>query len=128
MYKSCNICGKIHKHGENCPNKKSKKKNGRREDEFRASSVWKKKREEIKQRDGYCCAYCRYVNRAFTKDKFNYKDLSVHHIIPLAEDYDRRLDDDNLITLCRVHHEEAEKGIIERKELFNAVSDVPPPA
>ena len=46
-------------------------------------------------------------------------DLSVHHIVPLKVDYDRRLDNDNLITLCRYHHEAAERGYISRLELAN---------
>ncbi len=40
------------------------------------------------------------------------QDIQVHHITPLAEDYDKRLDDDNLISLCPLHHEAAEKGDI----------------
>lgn len=38
-------------------------------------------------------------------------------IVPLKVDYDRRLDNDNLITLCRYHHEAAERGRISRQEL-----------
>ena len=42
-----------------------------------------------------------------------------YHCAPeAAVDYDRRLDDDNLITLCRYHHEKAEKGLISRKKLL----------
>ena len=44
------------------------------------------------------------------------QDISVHHIIPLAEGGEL-LDEDNLITLCRYHHEQAEKGKISRREL-----------
>lgn len=126
MLKSCNICGKMHPHGEQCPHKKSKKKNGRREDEFRASSQWKRKRGDIKKRDGFCCVYCRYINENLTREKYNFKDLSVHHIIPLSEDFDLRLEDSNLITLCRAHHEEAEKKMISRMELMRALSSTPP--
>jgi hypothetical protein len=41
----------------------------------------------------------------------------VHHIIPLRSDYARRLDGDNLISLCRDHHEMAEAGMITRSTL-----------
>lgn len=126
MYKSCSICGKIHRHSEICPNKIYKKRDGRKEDTFRASQLWKNKREEIKERDKFCCLYCKYIANEFTKDMFNWNNLSVHHIIPLTEDFDRRLDNYNLITLCRAHHEEAEKGFIERRALFEAVLKVPP--
>lgn len=50
--------------------------------------------------------------------RYNSRRLSAHHIIPLAEDYDRRLDDDNLITLCSYHHELAERGVIPRPLLL----------
>ena len=40
--------------------------------------------------------------------------VEVHHIVPVEEDYSLRLDNDNLISLCREHHEEAEKGRIDR--------------
>ena len=45
------------------------------------------------------------------------RELSVHHIIGLRSDYDKRLDDDNLITLCRLHHEQAERGIVKAARL-----------
>ena len=47
----------------------------------------------------------------------------MHHIIPLEEDYNKRLDSDNLITLCRYHHELAEKGEISREELQEIIAD-----
>ena len=46
---------------------------------------------------------------------------SVHHITPLTDDFDARLDDDNLISLCAYHHEQAERGEISAEELFKAV-------
>lgn len=30
----------------------------------------------------------------------------------------KKLDSDNLITLCRMHHDQAEKGIISKEELY----------
>ena len=71
-----------------------------------------KKRKQIKKRDKYLCQLC-------LKDNiYTYDNLQVHHIIPLAEDYNKKLDSDNLITLCRMHHEQAEKGIISKEELY----------
>ena len=46
----------------------------------------------------------------------------MHHIISLEEDYNKRLDSDNLITLCRYHHELAEKGEISREELQEIIA------
>jgi hypothetical protein len=49
----------------------------------------------------------------------------VHHIIPLAEDYNKRLDNDNLITLCNYHHKLAEDNQIPREELQEIISPLP---
>lgn len=49
--------------------------------------------------------------------EYETENLSVHHINPIAEDWDSRLDNDNLITLCRKHHEQAEASLISKKEL-----------
>jgi len=40
--------------------------------------------------------------------RINGRQLSVHHIIPIRQDPERKMDDDNLITLCHDHHEEVE--------------------
>ena len=53
----------------------------------------------------------------------NYDDVSVHHIEPLNSAWERRLDDDNLISLCSYHHELAERGEIPRKELYEIVRE-----
>ena len=50
-----------------------------------------------------------------TVDRYNTKDLSVHHIIPVEEDYSKRMDGNNLITVCSMHHEMCEAGIIDRE-------------
>ena len=70
----------------------------------------------MRRRDAYACAYC-------LKDKrINCVDIEVHHIVPINEDNSKEYDLGNLITLCRRHHELAEKGLIERKELLDIVS------
>ncbi|MBQ9091757.1 MAG: HNH endonuclease, partial [Anaerotignum sp.] len=46
------------------------------------------------------------------KKKFETERLEVHHIVPLKSDYNLRLEDENLITLCEKHHEMAEAGLI----------------
>ena len=58
-----------------------------------------------------------------TDFKYNYEGLEVHHIIPLEEDYSRRLDSENLITLCNMHHRMAEEVIIEREYLQKIVQE-----
>lgn len=63
----------------------------------------------IKDRDHYLCQACLH-NLDGHGVRYTTDQLEVHHIEPLIDDYDRRLDDDNLITLCRAHHEQAEQG------------------
>lgn len=46
--------------------------------------------------------------------KITTEHLEVHHIVPIADAWDDRLNDDNLITLCREHHEMAEQGKIDK--------------
>lgn len=114
MKKACRYCGAIHGTGEECaekPRKYSPKKYERREDIFRGSYAWKVKRTYILKRDKYLCAVC--LSGADGNGKrLNYRGLSVHHIKPLQADFDARLDDSNLITLCGEHHEMAENGEI----------------
>jgi len=50
----------------------------------------------------------------------------VHHIEPIANAWDKRLEDDNLISLCRYHHELAEKGTIPAKELKSIILESTP--
>lgn len=59
------------------------------------------------------CVYCMQHDK-----RINAADIEVHHIVPIHEDYDRRLDDDNLISLCREHHEAAEANMIKRQVLL----------
>ena len=70
----------------------------------------------ILERDYHCCRVCAMAG------VINSRELSVHHITPIAADYDRRLDEDNLITLCRFHHEQAERGSIKARELRRILS------
>lgn len=115
MLRACAYCGKIHKSTDIC-DKKPVYQRGDREDRFRWTQAWKDKREEIKRRDLYLCRAC-LKNIPGTEYKINTENLSVHHIQPLHTNYDLRLDNDNLITLCDIHHELAERGVIPAKTL-----------
>lgn len=110
MLKACKYCGKIHGKKEIC-SKKPVHQRGDREDRFRWTMQWKNKREEIKKRDKYLCQAC-LNNLQGTEKRLTTDKLSVHHIKPLNTNFDERLDDSNLITLCDIHHELAEKGSI----------------
>lgn len=115
MKKACVYCGKIHDKGYIC-SKKPKYSN--KFEAFRNSGAWQKKRKHIAERDLYCCRIC-FLN--FFDEKPNDFDIECHHIVPLAEDYEKRLDDSNLITLCHTHHKQAENGLISRDYLRSLI-------
>lgn len=126
MLKSCQYCGGLHKQGEEC-NRKPKKiyhnkitDDNREIQKFRWSKQWQRKRESIKRRDNYLCVACLLGLKGTTK-RLNTVGLSVHHITPLAVDFDKRLDDDNLITLCSLHHSMADNGEIDAEILRQAI-------
>lgn len=122
MLKSCPTCGRLHKFDEMCPVRVEIRRqrmlrydNSDRSsdaDRFRSSKLWQKKRMEIRSRDLNICRCCFLRHHRITT-----ADLSVHHIIPLEKQFELRLDDDNLITLCRNCHENAESGLISTDEL-----------
>lgn len=116
MLKSCKWCGKVHDEKYVCKEKPVRIKVRNGYNAFRSTSEWQSKRQEIKERDEYLCQCC-IRNFRGTIRKLNYKKLSVHHIDPLKFNYEKRLDDDNLITLCDVHHRMAEEQEIEASVL-----------
>uniref|UniRef100_UPI0020BF65E9 HNH endonuclease n=1 Tax=Lysinibacillus sp. D4B2_S17 TaxID=2941225 RepID=UPI0020BF65E9 len=61
-----------------------------------------------------------------TQMQYNFTDLEVHHIEPIANAWDKRLEDNNLISLCRYHHELVEKGSIPAEELKNIILESTP--
>ncbi len=75
---------------------------------FRSTAEWQKKVAEVRRRDAGLCKLCLYEGR------INGRDLSIHHIEPIRQNPDRKLDNDNLITLCREHHQlvESDPGYI----------------
>lgn len=115
MLKTCKYCG-IVPYNHICPNKTKKEKETTDIDRFRWTKSWQKKREEIKKRDLYLCQIC--IRELYnTTTKYNSKDLSVHHNTPIAKDYNKRLDNNNLLTLCDMHHKMCDNGEIEREEV-----------
>lgn len=123
MNKTCKYCG-IVPEDHICPHRKRKYKYQPGDDiaRFRSSATWQKKRAYIKQRDRHLCKVC-ITGLYDTLNELTYKDLEVHHIVPLHEDFDRRLDDDNLISLCQYHHDMADSGVISREFLSEQISD-----
>jgi 5-methylcytosine-specific restriction endonuclease McrA len=122
MLKSCKYCGRIHDSKTDCGRKPKRNKQGNDKDKFRWSKAWQNKRDEIKERDSYLCQVC--IRKLYnTTRQYNYDNLEVHHAIPLEQDFDRRLDNDNLITVCECHHEMAERGEIPRKVLLGIIDE-----
>lgn len=119
MLRSCKYCGKIHDVAERCAGKKAadEKRWASKKDtptnRFRHKQVWRDKSLDIRWRDQYLCLCCR-AKLPGTLVQYQTENLSVHHITPLVEDFDGRLDDANLITVCDVHHEMCERGDISR--------------
>lgn len=54
---------------------------------------------------------------------YDNKLIEVHHIEPIAESYDLRLEDSNLISLCTYHHKMADWGEIPRQMLKDIIKD-----
>lgn len=122
MMRACPYCNGIHPIGYVCPKKPLRKKNNDIA-VFRGTIQWKRKREYIRNRDGYMCRLCAIGYRC-KPIKYN-PNVSVHHIDSLAEAWEKRFDDDNLICLCSDHHKQAENGEIDKELLKKlAVSDV----
>lgn len=122
MLKSCPYCGKIHDTKYECGKKPQKYKKITYIDKFRSSRKWREKREQIRDRDMNLCQIC-IRNLHVTERQYNYDDLSVHHAIPLERDFEKRLDDDNLITACSKHHEMAESGEIPYEEIKKIIDE-----
>lgn len=111
MLKSCQYCGRIHGVKFDCGKKPQSQKKPTYIDKFRSSRKWREKREQIRRRDKNLCQVC--IRKLYGTDRqYNYENLSVHHAIPIETDYDLRLADDNLLTICGMHHEMAESGKI----------------
>jgi predicted restriction endonuclease len=118
MLKSCKYCGRIHDSKTIC-SKKPIIDNTKHDKlyTFRNSAEWQHKRTEIKERDNYLCQICiRGLHN--TTLRVNTKEIQVHHIKPLRQHWQDRLDNDNLICLCTYHHEMAESGEISSNELM----------
>lgn len=122
MLKSCKYCMRIHDSKIDCGKKPKRVKQGNDKDRFRWTQAWQRKREEIKKRDKFLCQICiRELYETF--DKYTYDNIEVHHAITLEEDFERRLDNDNLLTMCERHHEMAERFIIPREEILYIIAE-----
>lgn len=85
-------------------------------EQFYKSKEWKKKREVIIERcNGLCeiCFRCGVIKEG----------REVHHIIKLRDDFDKRLDDDNLILVCSTCHKEVEDCCSSVEDLIKFIKE-----
>ena len=126
MLKSCRYCGRIHPSKFICPKKpKQARHRNRSNAAFRTSYTWQKRREEIVRRDFHMCRVCNEGSYGQLGVPGLERELQVHHIEPLEERFDLRLEEYNLITCCTAHHQQAEDGEIPR-DYLHQLTQVPP--
>lgn len=128
--KICSRCGRILPVGERCSCQPAYRRdyNKFRRDKkvsaFRASAEWRAMRQQIIERDNGTDQYVLHTTGALRPG------FSVHHIIPLSDDWSQRLNPNNLICLSDDTHASIEyryktkhKEDIQR-ELFAIVEQV----
>lgn len=125
MLVSCSRCGRVHERGE-CKIKQSSNRRSKPQtvaNKFRSTSAWSNKRKEIVTRDKYLCQLCIRGLCDPPPKIYNNETVEVHHITPIMEDYEQRLENENLITLCVYHHKMADHNKIDRKILKQIAED-----
>lgn len=124
MLKSCKYCGRIHDPRNICAARQMSAqrymyRSGTDADRFRRTKTWTDMSLLIRERDHFICLCCKeqiLMDRVNSNRMMTDNDgLSVHHIVPIEEDFESRLDERNLITVCSVHHELCEKQEITRQ-------------
>ena len=110
LYTKCSWCGaKIPyrtKRCDKCQSDYNKVKDQYRNEDikrFRNSKYWKIKSKDIMKQYHYQCQICKHEGKDTVAKE-------VHHIIPLSVDFDKRLDDSNLIPLCERCHDDVHRG------------------
>ena len=102
MKRACAYCGRIHDKRNECGRAPVRRKRFTEANELRNKALWKKVKRLANERDGYLCVLC------YAEGVINTDELETHHIVPLIDDPERAYEVENLITLCRRHHEMAE--------------------
>ena len=126
MMTVCPGCGELHPLGTRSCKPSRPPKRETIANEIRKTHKWRTKSEQIRERDMYLCQVC-LTNGYDTVQQYTYENLSVHHIIPLSENPNRSLDDNNLITVCDHRHKLAESGKIPRQTLAKLAAGTPTP-
>lgn len=124
MLKSCKYCGKIHDSRFDCGKKPQriyiKRDYSTESRQFRRKESWKQMSLRIRDRDNHLCQVClRGLYKLPGASVLNYENISVHHIEPIKDAPEKKLDPYNLISLCSMHHEMADSGEIPAELLKN---------
>lgn len=110
----CKYCMKIHDREYECYAKSKYKRDRNRcrknnmrldkkiIDRFYSTNEWRKCREEVMKEANYLCEMCLELG------KITYKDLHVHHVIKVKDNWNKRIDKDNLIVVCPDCHRQIE--------------------
>jgi 5-methylcytosine-specific restriction endonuclease McrA len=117
ILKSCKHCSRIHSENYTCP--KRPPKTSKLTDQFilRSTYKWGKFRDQIRKRDMYLCQIC------LREGKHNCSDIEVHHAIKIDENKKLTFEPSNLLTLCRVHHDQADDGKISFVTIKEIIED-----
>lgn len=100
--KYCEYCRSIQPYDHQCKSK-PKRTTAVNHNNFYSSNVWAKKRESIKIK-----CFGLDIYKLVIDGVIEYGDV-VHHIVPLCDDYNLRLNDNNLILLSNKSHQEIHK-------------------
>ena len=115
MLRACSYCGRVHAGSctkrQEAEERRARYRKESQTAELRSATAWKKVRRWANERDRGLCRLC------FEDGKVETLHLETHHIVPLEEAPDLAFELDNLITLCRQHHEQAERGQVPRDSL-----------
>lgn len=112
LYKRCQNCGRRVPINEVCPCVKARSRErhkaydsegrDRESKAFYNSIAWQRTRERVLAIDGGIDVYL-YMTKGIIKAAD-----TIHHIVPLKDDYSKRLDTDNLMSLNHGTHSEIE--------------------
>ncbi|NEY99252.1 hypothetical protein G4D62_08055 [Bacillus shackletonii] len=90
----------------------------------RTTQRWFKVRDYVRERDQHLCQLC-VRNLYHTLQRYTFNNTQVHHVIPMKEDEDRNLwyNSENLLLVCKYHHDMCERGEVPREEQLEIVRE-----
>ena len=103
MKKACPYCGRIHDKRNECGRAPVRRKRFSDASNLRNKGTWKKVKKLANDRDGNMCVLC------FGEGDINTEDLETHHIVPININPELAYELENLVTVCRRHHEIVEE-------------------